>query len=249
MAVSSVDIERVVREVLAELALASREDRLATSVAAPQQTAVPASASKTAAPSPATTNGQLAIASRVVTLSEIGDRLTGIKRLVVPPGAVITPLVRDEIRRRGITLDFARAEEGSPTAARLTMVTVGQWFDPAPLVNMLRGEAVELDLHASDCLLATTDLIAQQVSPGDRLGAVLTSQPAIALCLLNRVPRLRAVTGPDAAEVAKAAASVGANVLVLRPHGAGLTPLRQMIREFCREGVRECPEALRERLG
>jgi len=233
MAVSSVDIERVVREVLAELA--SREGG--------------ATVPKLAGSGMESANGQLAVASRVVTLSEIGDRLAGIKRLVVPAGAVITPSVRDEILRRGITLDFAGAEEASRTAVRLTMVTVGQWFDPAPLANMLRGEAVELDLHASDCLFATTDLMAQHVSPGDRLGAVLTSQPAIALCLLNRVPKLRAVSGRDAGEVARAAASVGANVLVPRPHGVGLAQLRQMLRQFCREGVRECPEALRERLG
>lgn len=238
MAVSSVDIERVVREVLAELGLAPGGGGTAEPKPAASATL-----------SAGSTNGQLVIAARVVTLSEIGDRLAGIKRLVVPSGAVITPSVRDEILRRGISLDFARAEGGSPTAVRLTMVTVGQSFDPAPLTNMLGSEAVELDLHASDCLFATTDLMAQEVAPGERLGAVLTSQPAIALCLLNRVPKLRAVSGRDAGEVARAAASVGANVLVLRPHGMGLAQLRQMLREFCREGVRECPETLRERLG
>ena len=238
MAEPSANIEHVVREVLAELGLAPREG----GAPIPKPTA-------SGTLSPASTEGVLTVASRVVTLSEIGDRLAGIKRLVVPPGAVITPSVRDEIRRRGITLDYASTDVKPGAAVRVTLVCVGQRFDPAPLVNTLRAEPLELDLHASDCLFAATDLMAQQIAPGGRLGVVLTSQPAIAVCLLNRVPKLRAVTGPHAAEVAKAAASVGANVLVLCPCNAGLTQLRQMIREFCRPGVRECPEAFRNRLG
>ena len=77
----------------------------------------------------------------------------------------------------------------------------------------------------------------------------MSTYPAVAICLANRHQGVRAVSGLDAATAVADAASVGANVLVLCPRGLGLTQLRQMIREFCREGVRECPEALRNRLG
>jgi hypothetical protein len=48
----------------------------------------------------------LAIDGRLVTLRTIEGRLSGIKRLVVGPRAVITPAVKDELRQRQIEVVF-----------------------------------------------------------------------------------------------------------------------------------------------
>jgi len=48
--------------------------------------------------------GELKITERVVTLRSIDGRLSGVKRLVVQRGAVVTPAVKDELRKRKIEL-------------------------------------------------------------------------------------------------------------------------------------------------
>jgi len=47
---------------------------------------------------------ELKIVERVVTMRAIEGRLTGIKRLVVEPRAVVTPAVKDELKQRQIEL-------------------------------------------------------------------------------------------------------------------------------------------------
>ena len=54
--------------------------------------------------SPVNTSDELTIAERVVTLRSIEGRLTGVKRLVVPQRAVVTPTVKDELKQRQIEL-------------------------------------------------------------------------------------------------------------------------------------------------
>ncbi|MGE3777471.1 MAG: hypothetical protein AB7F89_09825 [Pirellulaceae bacterium] len=56
---------------------------------------------------------ELVLADRLVTLATVQGRLNGVRSLVVPGRAVVTPAVRDELRARGIHL---RREEpcGSP---------------------------------------------------------------------------------------------------------------------------------------
>ena len=49
-------------------------------------------------------HGELTISERVITLRLIEGRLSGISRLVVPPKAVITPAVKDELKARKIQL-------------------------------------------------------------------------------------------------------------------------------------------------
>ena len=47
---------------------------------------------------------ELVVVERVVTLERIAGRLGGVRRVVVPPRAVVTPSVRDELRDRKIEL-------------------------------------------------------------------------------------------------------------------------------------------------
>jgi len=69
------------------------------------------------------------------------------------------------------------------------------------------------------------------------------------MCLANRLAGVRAVCASDAETVRKAAKSVGANLLVADPEAGSLFKLRQMVMEFCREGVRQCPAVFRKQLG
>jgi len=239
MAEPSIDMEKVVRQVLAELGLTPPQ----ASADAPQRRQPSGSA-------PGEPNGELSVASQVVTMAELQGRLEGIRRLVVPPRAVVTPSVRDELHRRKITLVYERrGPAASAGSVRLVAMVLGSRFDPAPLVRALENEGIEVDMRRTDCLVDATDQLADVVAKPNVLGLLVSTCPGIGLCLANRHRGVRAVLGIDAATASADAASVGANLLVVNPLAAGFLQLKQMVARFCREGPRECPELLRERLG
>jgi len=264
MAEPSIDVDKLVREVLAALGV-SRASGAETAPAvatdeAPAASPPPSGAPAPAAPSPAarppspsapsSSNGELVVFSQVVTMSELEGRLVGVRRLIVPPQAVVTPSVRDELHRKGIALEYDLPVPTSGAACvRLVMEVLGSRFDPAPLVRALGSEGTEIETHRTDCLVAATDRLAGEVARPSTLGLIVSTHPAIALCLANRHPGVRAVWGIDAGTVDAGAASVGANVLVVCPKITSFFAMKQMVGRYCRKGTRECPEALRERLG
>ena len=211
----SIDIDRVVREVLAELDFAP----------------------------PGDTGGELVVSARVVTLSQLEGRLENIRRLVVPPRAVITPAVRDELIRRKVTVAYAPPDAtGAVVPIRAVLVVTGKRFDTTPLPGALNSEGIEVQEHRCDCLIAATDRLAGEITRPDTLGVLLTRHVAAGLCLANRLRGVRAVSGIDDA------ASVGANLLVLDPAAVSMYQLRQIVSSFCRAGVRQCPDIFKERL-
>jgi len=263
MSLSLFDIERVVREVLAELgisdaappALAVEMPRVASSavetktVPAPSATAESKSDKKPATAVAVARDGDLPIGSRIVTMAEIAGRLNAVKRVVVSREALVTPAVRDELMRRRIELAFGESSNGeSPSPVRLVMRVVGTDFDPTSLAAGLTREGMKVEHAALDCLIAATNELAGEMSKPDTLGVLLTRHTAAALCLANRLHGVRAVTGADAPAVASAASAVGANVLVANPSAGTFFQLKQMVSEFGRGGVRPCPEVFQVQL-
>ena len=69
-------------------------------------------------------------------MAEVAGRLEGVRRVVVSPQAIVTPSVRDELRRRDVAL--ARTSPSGIAAAgqlRLEFVVACKRFDAAPLVG------------------------------------------------------------------------------------------------------------------
>lgn len=225
------NVERVVRQVLAEMGIA------------PDMAAG-------AAASPSTPAGELILQARVVTLADVQAHLEGTRRMVVRRSAVITPSVRDELRRRNIALVVQPADGASSasTPARLVFVATGKRFDPSPLAAALGRDGVEAELRRSDCLIRATDELAADLADQRTLGLLATTYPAVALCLANRQAGVRAVQPDGPASLADDVASVGANLLVVNPERSGPFALRKMAVDFCRLGPSECPDVFRERL-
>ena len=252
----SINIERVVREVLAEMSISGAEGGVGggqgsgdrgqgTGDRGHSSTEPPAPKLAPSAPAP----GELAIGSRVVTMTEVAGRLDAVRRLVVSRGAIVTPAVRDELIRRGITMTSADPSNGRPaTTLRVVVLTVGTDFDPAALAAGLAREGLSVEHAALDCLIAASDQLAAETARPDTLGVLLTPHTAAGLCLANRLRGVRAVTGGDAPAVAAAAAAVGANCLVVAPQAGTFFQLKQMVTEFCRGGVRPCPAVFRAQL-
>jgi hypothetical protein len=240
MAKPPIDIDKVVREVLARLAVA------------PEPSAAAAPKSDAAGPSAVSgeSDGVLAVRAPVVTMAELEGKLAGIKSLVVPARSVVTPSVRDELHRRKIALVFDQGvREASSGAVRLVMTVLGSRFDAGPLAQAIQSEGIEIERRRADCLIAATDQLAGDVGRPNTLGLILSEQPAVALCLANRRRGVRAIWGVDAATVDADAAAVGAHLMVVNPEAASVFQLARMVSRFCRGGPHECPEILRERLG
>jgi hypothetical protein len=189
------------------------------------------------------------IHSRVVTMAEL-TRLDGVRRLAVPKGAILTPAVRDELRRRGIDVVESDHEAGQKPAVAIRVV-VGPLradFNPATLTAAMMREGFHAQCATVACLIAAVDKLAADVSQGETLGVLLTSHVAAAVCLANRLPGVRAIGDPGPSAADEAVAAVGANLLVADPKAGSLFGLKRSVVEFVRGGVRPCPEVFQDRL-
>ncbi len=244
MAEPTSQLERIVLEVLAEMGL------VRPGATGGSSTPGAAGGLSTRASVPAAAaDGDLVIECRVVTLMELPERLDGVRRVVVPAGAVVTPSVRDVLRRRNLPLVFgAPAILAAGAGLRVVLMTHGQKHDPAPLVQALAGEGIAVESRRADCLIAATDQLAGELRPGGVLGVLLTRHAAAALCLANRLAGVRAVRATAADEAVADAEAVGANLLVIDPAAQGSFLTRKMALRFLHGGPRECPEVFRQRL-
>jgi hypothetical protein len=263
MTQTPLDIERVVREVLAELkgatATQSAVPGLSSSVpsTAIKQNVAPGSPNGadytvgqanrgTHLPS---NNGELILSTRLVTMEEIDGRLAGIRQVVVTPQAVVTPAVRDALRQRNIALSRDSTMVKTATATlRLFVVAAGAKTDPELMAGALTDESVNVECYSTKCLLDATDRLAAELAKTDTLGLLLTPHTAAAVCLANRLSGVRAVLGNNTGGLAADLGAIGANLLVVDPQKAGMYKLSQMAGEFCRGGIRSCPDVFRKRL-
>lgn len=231
MADSNYDIESIVKQVLAKIKAGAPNGNMVA---------------------------QLTMDSPVVTLEQIEGRLDGTTQLVVPRGAVVTPSARDLLREKNVALTFStgtdeKVKDGGCGGIRLslmaTLIKPALKFDLEALGRGLQYDGLRVDQSTSDCLIETTGRFAALFnSDGPALGAIVTSHTAPALCLANRLQGVRAVAPATPADVTRDAKAVGANLIVINPAGRGIFQTKQMIREFCSAGPRECPPALAQRL-
>ena len=237
MAEPASQLERIVLEVLAEMGLAPPGAE--TGLVPPGATGGLSTRAE----------GDLVIERRVVTLAELPERLDGIRRVLVPPGAVVTPSVRDLLHRHHLPLIFGTpALPATPGSLRVILVAHGAKHDPAPLVQVLAGEGFAVESRRADCLIAATDQLAGELRAGGALGVLLTRHVAAAVCLANRLAGVRAVRATTVDEASADAEAVGANLLVIDPRAQGSFPTRKMALRFLGAGPRECPEVFRQRL-
>lgn len=246
MAGQELDLEAIVREVCRRLEQLS--DAGAANMNVEAETMKQASA-KPVAQRPTTEAAQLKLTDRTITMGHIAGRLDGVKELLVPAGTVVTPSVRDELRKRQIVLRTANTQ-AADTAIRAALVlgVAGSLDRAGAAVAAVQAEGGAAERTDHDCVLEVVRQVTQAIAAQSRIGVVLTDRPAAALCLANRHKGIRAAWGVNAAAVRDAASLIGANLLVVDPAQHGVHELRAMIREFW-GGRHDCPDDYRQALG
>jgi len=245
-------IERIVREVLAEMGAAPNATADARRGRAPE--------------TPPKTAARLHVAGHVVAAAAIAGRLDGVREIVVGRRAVVTPAALDLLRPNNIAIvrEEAPAAAGETAhgalavgatatpvraPARVCLISATRSFGPEPLAANLQTDGLAVCFQQKDCLIASAEELARNIADGRTVGVLVTRKAAAALCLANRKPGVRAIlaAGPDALQ--RDADEVGANALIVDPRGRGLYALRRMVRRFAGDGVRACPEVFEKPLG
>ena len=183
-------------------------------------------------------------------LADLPDRFAAARRVIVPPGTVVTPSVRDELRRKRIELVVgATAAVAAQRTSSAILMVAATAYDAAPLAAALQRDGVAVESRSSDCVIRATDELAAELASGTTTAILLTAYSAPAMCLANRHAGVRAIHGTGADAVTRDARSVGANLLVVDPTSLGFFAVKQIAGRFLQGGPRECPEVFRKRLG
>jgi hypothetical protein len=252
MAGTTADINAIVREVVRRLMATAELDRSPAvsgtqlRVVAPVVSLAALEASVRGGPAEAS---DAPLPRHTVNPATLVGRLAGVERLVIGPGSVVTPAVRDLLKECRITLSMAADGQQQPgRVAPLAVAAVGTPFDVSPLLATLANLTRVARIDAAD-LLRAVDPLVDRIRTGDWLGLLVTDQPAAALCLANRQPGIRAAQVFDPDAVGPTAAAVGANLLVVEPARGATAQVARIASAFCRVGIQPCPEVFRDRLG
>jgi hypothetical protein len=157
----------------------------------------------------------------IVTWAQLAPRLSGMKRVTFPRRAVVTPLVKDELKQRGIGWSFRQEALQNRSRADRTLLVWGR-------DERLEQDRAQLLSSQFSCeqLRVVTSLgsepgdqeddgrpFAAQLGPESR-AIVLARRPHRCACLLNRQPSVRAAVAQNATQVLQALDELQPNVLV-----------------------------------
>ncbi len=125
---------------------------------------------------------QTVLPERVVSLATLSGQLAVGRRLLLRPGAVVTPAARDELNKWSMHVEYAA--DGQLAAGRGLYVATeeGEAGNLAHLVTAIEPTA---EVAAAGSLESAIESAVSAIAAG-RMTAVWTDRPAAATCLANR---------------------------------------------------------------
>ena len=181
----------------------------------------------------------LALSEKVVTAAALADRLTGVTRVLVAQGSIVTPSARDELRARKIHLQYG----ASPVRSAGSPLVIGS--DQKQIAaSAAAGSLAAHVLPHDNCWKNLLDTVAREISGSRKLGVLISGHAAAAACTANRNAQLRAIVGSAAEGVVSDKRQIGANLLVIDPHGRGLFQVSRIVAAFARDGYLDPPRGL-----
>jgi hypothetical protein len=184
---------------------------------------------------------------RLLSLRHAETFATGIRRVRVAPGTVVTPLARDFLKRLGVEVGFiARVEvEGMRDAGAWGFVIETKTgVSEAFRRTFLDGQDAWRELGRS-----LDDALGWVAGAEGRGALVLTDVAAVAVYRGCRVDGVRAAAADEPSAVGRAVRALGVNLLVVEPAGKSIALLRQIAASFRRERGPVAPEWVRSPRG
>ncbi|MDR1957892.1 MAG: hypothetical protein LBQ54_02415 [Planctomycetaceae bacterium] len=231
---TGIDIDTIVRRVLTDL----NSVRFVSALPVPEK---PQQAACQSLPSPSSSkqaihppaNDILNLTGRLITLATLENQLNGIRKVQVSPVAVVTPAVKDFLRKKNITLERTKDSSNQNAPVRKIWLALHHLQkEPSLLVDDLAKQG-DLKCEPFHCIIQTVHAAVDwaKMFPESRL-IVVTSFTAAAVCLANRHKELRAVLGNNAAQITQDTKAVNANMMVMNPHGVSPYQLQDFSKAF-----------------
>lgn len=204
------EIERLVREILAQLA----------PCAAP-----PAS-------TPSTT--ELWLEQRVIAVADLERRLAQVQTVVTPADAIITPAAKDLLREKRITVRRATTspKKSALLRAPLLLGVAETNFDPSGVIDYLARRGVRIEQLARTGLKTVVSELAEEVSRGGRRAWLLTESTQLATCLANRTSGVWAATANHRGELLTAQRTIAINFTITAPRNLPWIRLAQIAQQL-----------------
>ena len=221
-----IDIDSIVRHVLADLESIRQGASLV--VTGPLPTSPK---EKMQNPEPAT----LHITDRLLTLASLDGKLTGIRTILVPKQTVVTPAVKDFLRKQKVALEWSsesKNKECFRTNQKIWLALHLIPKEPATLVEYLAKQG-DVARESFQCIVKTVHAAVDwaRQNPDSKL-VIVSSFAAAAVCLANRYMELRAIRAVGTSQVAADTKMVNANVLVIDPFGISPYQLQEYAKSY-----------------
>ncbi len=188
----------------------------------------------------------------------------------IPFRAIVTPLAKDEFRKRGITVVCEESGSGSSPAKSFNFKKDKHGISPKsletlkrPLIlaiheiqaeSFLKGLIGRLEKSSSltvvrkSCILETTAFLAEELQKSSSSAVLLTNYPSLAVMLSNRRRQVRALTAGSLDLLKDESKLIGPNLLVLDPRNTNVFQIQQMIGWFLEKGPFNPPKFIADAL-
>lgn len=164
-------------------------------------------------PAPVPTNAnELVLSDAVVSVGLLDGKLTNVRKLVVRPKAVVTPAVRDELKKYGVVLE-RRAAAAVVATVKLLLAATNEAAAKELKLAAVCGERIES--QATSSLGGTLREVARHVVSRKLPALILAAEPFAAVIEANRLEGVRAVMIERTEQIQQAQAEAKANLFVI----------------------------------
>jgi ribose 5-phosphate isomerase RpiB len=185
---------------------------------------------------------------RVLSGDDLRRSLNGHRQLILPPGAVITPLAAEQIRANGIHVNRQPVEKQPAASVPWGYAQDRPHNFVASAIQALEREGVslrELKIEGQSSAGHWARAVAECIAHGDcRGGVVFCNDAGLLCCVANKVAGLRAAAANSVAQAARATLTLAANLLAVEMPGRTFFEIRQILRVCCAKGAPICPAGL-----
>ncbi|MBV9125237.1 MAG: hypothetical protein JO112_17920 [Planctomycetes bacterium] len=188
---------------------------------------------------------------RVLAATDVRHHLNGHRELILSPSTILTPLAVEELRARGVRITRKPVETDTPVSPTSLPTWAFAQDRPHGLVSSA-VQAVRRDGLSLKELPAPFDppchwakAIAECVARGECQGGVVFAEdPGLICCVANKVAGMRAMAVVSVAQAARAALSLGPNLVAVEMPGRTFFEVRQILRLLCLSVRNTCPDGV-----